>query len=93
MWVTAASVDFAEYRLLRIDLAGAEPSLVIEVDGLQSVSGALEIVGHEAWFADTTMGASGLRIFDLSSSPVMELPESPLSVGLAPMGLAPLELQ
>jgi hypothetical protein len=63
--------------------------LVVEVSGLQSVTGALEIVGSEAWFADTTMGASGLRIFDLSSSPVAELDESPLSVGLAPMGLAP----
>lgn len=92
MWVVAASPDFAEYGLLRVDLAGAEPSLVIEVQGLQSVSGALEIVGHEAWFADTTMGASGLRIFDLSSDPVMELPESPLPVGLAPIGLAPLNL-
>jgi hypothetical protein len=88
MWVAAASADFTETSLLRVDLAGAQPSLVVEVPGLQSVSGALEIVGHEAWFADTTMGASGLRIFDLSSNPVVELPESPLPVGLAPIGLA-----
>ena len=45
--------------MLRIDLASEQPSLVIEVQGLQSVTGALEIVGDEAWFADTTMGASG----------------------------------
>jgi hypothetical protein len=92
MWVAAASADFAEYSLLRVDLEGAEPSLVVEVQGLQSVSGALEIVGHEAWFSDTSMGASGLRIFDLSSSPVVELPESPLPVGLAPIGLAGVQL-
>jgi hypothetical protein len=92
MWVAAATADFAEYNLLRVELAGAQPSLVIEVAGLQSVSGALEIVGHEAWFADSTMGASGLRIFDLSSSPVVELPESPLPVGLAPIGLAELQM-
>jgi hypothetical protein len=92
MWVAAASPDFSEYSLLRVDLDGAEPSLVVEVPGLQSVSGALEIVGHEAWFSDTTMGASGLRIFDLSSSPVVELPESPLPVGLAPIGLAGAQL-
>jgi hypothetical protein len=91
MWVAAASADFSEYSLLRVDLAGAQPSLVIEVQGLQSVSGALEIVGHEAWFADTTIGASGLRIFDLSSTPVLESPESPLPVGLPPIGLAPLD--
>jgi hypothetical protein len=92
MWIAAASADFAEYRLLRVDLDAAEPSLVVEVAGLQSVSGALEIVGQEAWFADTTMGASGLRIFDLSTSPVVELPESPLPVGLAPIGLAGVQL-
>jgi hypothetical protein len=92
IWVAAATADFSEYRMLRVDLAGAQPSLVVEVTGLQSVSGALEIVGNEAWFADTTMGASGLRIFDLSESPVVELPESPLPVGLAPIGLAGMEL-
>jgi hypothetical protein len=90
MWVAAASEDFSEYRLLRVDLAGPEPSLVVEVAGLQSVTGALEIIGNEAWFADTTMGASGLRIFDLSSSPIASPDESPLPVGLAPMGLAPI---
>lgn len=92
MWVAAASEDFSEYQLLRVDLDGPEPSLVVEVEGLQSVTGALEIVGDEAWFANTTMGSSGLRIFDLSSSPVMEVDGSPLSVGLPPMGMAPLEL-
>jgi hypothetical protein len=92
MWVAAANEDFSEYRLLRVDLSGPEPSLVVEVAGLQSITGALEIVGDEAWFSDTTMGASGLRIFDLSSSPVQESADSPLPVGLPPMGLAPLQM-
>lgn len=92
MWVAAASADFTEYNLLRVDLGGPQPSLVVEVSGLQSITGALEIVGRELWFADTTMGASGLRIFDLSSSPVVESNDSPLPVGLPPMGLAAIEL-
>ncbi|PRQ05257.1 hypothetical protein ENSA5_03760 [Enhygromyxa salina] len=90
-WISAASENFASFRLLRVDLdGGPDPVLITEVEGLDSVSGALEIVGDEAWFADTTLGASGLRVFDLSHSPVVELPESPLAVGLPPLSLAPL---
>jgi hypothetical protein len=92
IWISAAKPDFSGFELLRVDLDGPEPQLVLAVDGLQSVSGALEIVGHEAWFADTTVGASGLRGFDLSADPVVELAESPLAVGLPPLGLAPLRL-
>lgn len=92
MWVSAATADFSGFVLLRVDLDGPEPQLVVAVEGLQSVSGALEIVGHEAWFADTTVGASGLRGFDLAADPVAELAESPLPVGLPPLGLAGLSL-
>ncbi|KIG16986.1 hypothetical protein DB30_03583 [Enhygromyxa salina] len=91
-WISAATPDFASFALLRVDLSGPAPALVTEVEGLESVTGALEIVGDQAWFADTTIGASGLRVFDLSQSPVAELPESPLAVGLAPMNMAPLSL-
>jgi hypothetical protein len=92
MWISAAAEGFASFSLLRVDLDGPEPLLVPAVSGLQSTTGALEIVGHEAWFADTTVGASGLRGFDLATDPVAELPESPLAVGLPPMSLAPLSL-
>jgi hypothetical protein len=92
IWLTAATADFASFQLLRVELDGPEPQLVVAVEGLQSVTGALEIVGHEAWFADTTIGSSGLRVFDLAADPVTELPESPLAVGLPPMSLAPLSL-
>jgi len=92
IWVSAATPDYAEFRLLRVDRSGLEPELVVEFDGLQSVTGALEIIGHEAWFADTTIGASGLRVFDLAAHAVSEAPDSPLAVGLPPMSLAPLSL-
>ncbi len=89
IWLSAATEDFASFRLLRVDL-DPSPTLVTAVEGLHSVTGAVEIVGHELWFADTTLGTSGLRVFDLSDDPVAELPESPLAVGLPPMSLAPL---
>lgn len=92
IWISAAKPDFSGFELLRVDRSGAEPKLAIALEGLQSATGALEIVGQQAWFADTSIGASGLRIFDLAAEPIAELPESPLAVGLSPMNLAPLSL-
>jgi hypothetical protein len=90
-WFAAATPDFAEYRLYRID-PDVEPGWVEMFAGLQSVSGDLEIVGDELWFADTTLSSSGLRVFDLSSDDVVEFEFSPLPVGLPPLGLAPIRL-
>ena len=92
IWISAATEDFSSYQLLRLDLSGTEPQLVTEFEGLQSVTGALEIVGYEAWFADTTIGSSGLRVFDLGQGEVVEFLLSPLPIGLPPMSLAPLSL-
>ncbi len=95
MWLAAASSDFSEYGLYRIEASPdpeEEPTLVQEVGGLQSVTGALEIVGMQLWFSDTTLGASGLRTFDLASSPITEVAPA-LPTGLPPMGLAPLVLE
>jgi hypothetical protein len=93
VWISAATPDYSSFRLLRVDLENdGEPALIVELEGLQSVTGALEIVGDEAWFADTTIGASGLRVFDLSGAGVVEVDGSPLPVGLPPMSLARLRL-
>ena len=91
-WISVASEDFAEFALLRVDLDGPSPTLTTAFEGLVSVSGGLEIVGDRAWFADSSLGASGMRIFELGVSPVVEVAISPLPVGLAPIGLAPLAL-
>ncbi|MCA9684891.1 MAG: hypothetical protein KC457_22095, partial [Myxococcales bacterium] len=90
IWLAAAEPGFTSFSLWRIDLEGDTPQLIREVEGLHSVTGALEIIGDQAWFADTTPGASGLRVFDLSTSPVVELAGSPVAVGLPPMSLARL---
>lgn len=86
-WIAAATPDFAEYRIYRV-----ETGLIEEFAGLRSVAGGLEIVGDELWFADTTMGSSGLRVFDLSGTSVVEFEFSPIAVGLPPLGIAPLRM-
>jgi len=89
-WLTAATADYASFALLRIDGEGEAATLEPVVDDLHSVTGALEIVGDVAYVADTTIGASGLRAFDLAAEPVAELPDSPLALGLPPQSIAPL---
>jgi hypothetical protein len=91
IWFAAATPDFAEYRLHRVEPAEQLGSIEM-LAGLQSVSGDLEIVGDELWFADTTLGSSGLRVFDLAGDSVVELDVSPVPVGLPPVGLAPIRL-
>ena len=90
IWISAATEGFAEHQLVRVDLDGPGPSLAVAVTGLQSVTGAVEIVADELWFADTTIGASGLRVFAVTDDALDELPDSPLPVGLPPMAIAPL---
>lgn len=97
-YLAAATPDFAEYRLYRVELDDPAATLVELVTGLHSVTGELEIVGREGggdelWFADTTLGASGLRVFAIDEAgEASELADSPLPVGLPPMGLTPLRL-
>ncbi|MFV8749260.1 hypothetical protein ACNOYE_01785 [Nannocystaceae bacterium ST9] len=91
-WISAATPDFAEYRLYRIEHSGGAPSLIEVAGDLHSVTGELEIVGDELWFADTTLGRSGLRVFAIDDA-AHELEVSPLPVGLPPLALAPLRLE
>ncbi len=90
IWISAASEDFSSFRILRVELDDDAPQLVPVIEGLQSVTGAMLIVADELWFADTTIGASGLRVFALDGDDATELPESPLAVGLPPMSIAAL---
>lgn len=93
MWLAAATSNYAEYRLYRVELADepASAQLVERVAGLHSITGDLEIVGERLYFADTTLGDSGVRVFELDAAgQASETPDSPLAVGLPPMGLAGL---
>lgn len=94
MWIAGASADYSRFTIYRVE-PGASPSeaaLIPEIEDLQSVTGALEIVGDELWFADTRLEGAGLRVFDVGAAPPIESPGSPYLVGLAPMNLTPLRL-
>ncbi|EDM75912.1 hypothetical protein PPSIR1_25076 [Plesiocystis pacifica SIR-1] len=92
IWLSIADADFSAFALYRADFAGPDDAveLIRSVEGLQSVTGALAVIGDRAYFADTTIGASGLRIFELAQNPVSELPSSPLPMGLPPLSLTTL---
>ena len=89
LYFVIASADFSEHGIHRASLDGQGADLELVVGSLQTVTGQIEVIGNEAWFPDTTIGASGLRIFDLSVDPVSEV-GSALSTGLPPYGFLPL---
>ncbi len=92
IWLSVATEDFSSFGLWRVELGEGpeDATLSLEVGGLHSVTGALEIAGQRAFFSDTSIGASGVRVFELGVSPVEEHPASPLAVGLPPMMLTGL---
>ena len=90
VYFTAASSDWSEYGIWRVGLETGGDDLTQIVSGLNSTTGAMEVIGNEAWFLDTRVGASGVRIFDLGSEPVAEITTTPLSTGLAPYALVAL---
>jgi len=91
LYFAFSSADFSEHSLWRASLAGEGADLEQIFTGLQTVNGNLEVVGDELWFADTTVGSSGLRVFDVGTDPVTEVAGSPWSVGLPPYGLLALD--
>lgn len=91
IWLSIADPDY-DFGLWLVEPDGeGGAELSVGIEGLKSVTGELEIVGDLALFPDTTTGASGIRVFDLSGDEIVERPESPLPVGLPPMSLAPLD--
>lgn len=57
------------------------------VGGLNSVERTLTVVGDEIWFGDTTLGASGMRAFDMDGTALFE---QALATGLAPYAVSKL---
>ncbi len=53
--------------------------------GFNSVERALEVIGDELWVGDSTLGASGLRVFDLTNN--FEALAGPLTTGLPPYSM------
>lgn len=70
----------------RVGIVGSSASAMVALRSGRR----LRDVDSRPWFVDTTIGSSGLRVFDLSSDPVTEVDGSPFSTGLPPYGLLPL---
>jgi len=87
LYFVIASSDWTEHGLYRASLEGGGADLEPLVGGFQTVTGAIEVIGSEGWFADTTIGASGLRIFTITAEGLVEAPASPLGTGLPPYGM------
>ena len=88
-YFAVATSDFSEHQIWRASLDGEGQDLEMVVSGLQTVTGSMEIVGDVLWFADTTIGSSGLRVFDIGAATVVEV-GTPISTGLPPYGLLAL---
>ncbi len=75
--------DAIDIWAVELDGSGAMRKVL---GGFNSVERTLEVLGATLWYGDTTIGASGLRAFDLDSDPPLEL-EGPLSTGLPPYSI------
>ena len=91
LYFSLANADFTEHMIYRGSLDGGGEDLELVIGGLDTVTGDLEVVGSDVWFSDTTVGASGLRVFDVATQPAQEIEGSPFATGLPPYGLLPLE--
>ena len=86
-YIASYTADFREVQVHRVGWGGrgpAAPELVLE--GLQISEQAIEIIDDTLWVADRTIGASGLRAYDLLQHPARPLP-GPLATGLAPYAI------
>jgi hypothetical protein len=84
LWISVASPDFSEFSLWTASLQSQGTNLQEQVRSLDLLNGAIEVIGSRIWVADTNTENPGLRVFDASASPIVEIAGSPLSVGLAP---------
>lgn len=90
LYFVIAAPDWSEHGLYRASLEGAGTDLELLVGGLQTSTGDLEVVANEVWISDTTVGASGLRVFTLGAEGATEIEGSPFGTGLPPYGILPL---
>lgn len=90
LYFSVSGDEWPAFGLWRASATGNGADLSQVVTGLASSTGALEVIGNEAWFLDTTPTGSGVRIFDLAADPVAESTTQPLSTGLPPYALVAL---
>lgn len=89
IYLAAYRADFSEVAIFRAALDSDQPLVEIAA-GLQSVEQSLEVLGDTLYFGDRAHGASGLRAWDLRTTPPAPVPGSPLGLGLAPYSATPI---
>lgn len=83
-YLASYNADFTEVLLLRASLDDDAPILQFAA-GLQSIGPTLEIVDDTLWFGDRSANASGMRAWDLRTTPpTPRFDGEPISTGLAP---------
>ncbi|TPV95207.1 MAG: hypothetical protein B7733_11130 [Myxococcales bacterium FL481] len=90
VYFSAANADWTGFSIWRASLTAAGADLTKVVSGLDSVTGAFEVVGNDVWFLDTSAEGSGVRIFNLAVDPAVEVTTTPMSTGLPPYELVAL---
>ncbi|MBC7795111.1 MAG: hypothetical protein H7Z43_15510 [Clostridia bacterium] len=87
-YVAAYAEDFQSVDILRVSLEGAFAPLRV-ITGLNAVEKTLEVIGTELWFGDSTFGSEGLRVYDLTQDPPVEIGPA-LATGLPPYSIIAL---
>lgn len=87
-WVWILAIDnWPKHSIFRASLDQGGRDLLPIITDIESTSGAMIRVDNALWVADTTDGQAGVRIFDILQDQLVEAPDSPLAVGLAPSWL------
>ncbi len=84
-YVAAYTSDFSTMNIWKVALDGTG-TMSIAVTGVNAVEKTLEIIGNTLFFGDTTAGAEGARLYDLTVEPPAEV-GAPLGTGLAPYSM------
>jgi len=84
-YITAADGDYPAAAVYRVGIDGAAPTTPEKlISGIATRERSLERMGQELWVGDASQDASGLRVWDLSMDPPVEMTAAPLDTGLPP---------
>lgn len=87
-WIWILAIDgWPKHTIFRASFDQQGRDLTPVIKGVESVDASMIRVGNSLWLADTTDGASGVRIFDFVGDSLQESKDGPIRVGLPPYWL------
>lgn len=87
-WLWILAIDgWPKHSIFRASFDQQGRDLVRVIQNVESVDASMILVDNSLWLADTTDGASGVRVFDIVGDTLRESADSPLAVGLPPYWL------